>query len=60
MEKREYESLAWIHKVREENYAGTKNLSPKDLIEKTHQATKQTVKALGLKIKFAKEQIRTR
>lgn len=60
MVKRESESLAWIHKVREENYAGTKDLSPKDLIEKTRQATGQTIKALGLKIKQAREQIRTR
>lgn len=60
MEKREYESLSWIHKVREDNYAITKNLSPKDLIEKTRQATNQTVTALGLKIKLAKEQIRAR
>jgi hypothetical protein len=60
MEKREYESLAWIHKVREENDARTKNLSQKDLIEKNRQATEQTIKVLGLKIKHAKEQIRTR
>lgn len=60
MEKREYESLSWIHKAREENYARTKNLSPNDLIEKTRQATEQTVKALGLRIKQAREQIRTR
>jgi uncharacterized protein YqiB (DUF1249 family) len=60
MEKREYESLAWIHKVREENYARTKNLSPKDLIEKTRQATEQTAKALGLKILQVKERARTR
>ena len=59
MMKREYESLAWIHKVREENYAGTKNLSSKDLIEKTRQAIEQTVKALGLKIIQARSQIRT-
>jgi hypothetical protein len=59
MVKRESESLAWIHKVREENYATTKDLSPNDLIEKTRQATEQSIKALGLKLIQARSQIRT-
>ncbi len=60
MAKKEYKSLEWIHKVREENHARTKGLSPKDLIEKTKQATEQAAKALGLKIVQPKEQIRSR
>ena len=44
MEKSEYKSLEWIHKVREEDYNETKNLTPKDLIEKTRRATEDIVK----------------
>ena len=58
MEKWEYKSLEWIHKVREEDYNKTKNLSPKELIEKTRKAAEDTAKALGLKIIQSKEQIR--
>lgn len=58
MEKWNYKSLEWIHTVREEDYDRTKNLSPKELIEKTRKATTKTVKALGLKILPPKEQVR--
>ena len=50
MEKWRYKSLEWIHKVREENYNETKNLSPKELIEETRKAGESVVKDLGLKI----------
>jgi len=60
MGKREYKSLDWIHKIREENYALTKALSPRDLIEKTRQTTDQAAKALGLKIVKSKKQVRAR
>lgn len=59
MEKWEYKSLEWIHKVREEDYNKTKSLSPKEIIEKTRKAAEITAKALGLKIIQSKEQIRT-
>ncbi len=55
MEKSEYKSLEWIHKVREEDYNETKNLTPKDLIEKTRRATEDIVKRLGLKTISLKE-----
>ncbi len=55
MEKSEYKSLGWIHKVREEDYNETKNLTPKDLIEKTRRATEDIVKRLGLKTISLKE-----
>lgn len=55
MEKSEYKSLEWIHKVREEDYKETKNLTPKDLIEKTRRATEDIVKRLGLKTISLKE-----
>ncbi len=38
MEKWEYKSLEWIHRVREEDYNETKTLSPKELIDKTRKA----------------------
>lgn len=57
MEKWKYKSLEWIHKVREEDYNKTKDLSPKELIEKTRNAAEDTAKALGLKIIQLKEQI---
>jgi len=50
MEKWRYKSLEWIHKVREENYNETKNLTPKELVEKTRKAAEDTAKLLGLKI----------
>lgn len=59
MEKWEYKSLEWIHKVREKDYNKTKGLSPKKILEKTRKATEGTAKALGLKIIQSKEQIRT-
>jgi hypothetical protein len=54
MEKMEYKSLEWIHRVREDNYLRTKGLSPVDLIEKTKQTTDQTIKKLGLSIASSK------
>ena len=39
MEKWEYKSLEWIHRVREDDYNETKTLSPKELIDKTRKAT---------------------
>jgi hypothetical protein len=59
MEKWRYKSLEWIHKVREEDYSTTRDLSPKELIEKTRRAAEETAKALGLKIIQLKEQIRS-
>ncbi len=50
MEKWRYKSLEWIHKVREENYNETKNLSPKELIGATRKAGESVVRDLGLKI----------
>ena len=49
MEKWRYKSLEWIHKVREENYNETKNLSPKELIGATRKAGESVVRDLGLK-----------
>ena len=42
MEKWEYKSLEWIHRVREEDYDETKTLSPKELIDKTRKAGENT------------------
>jgi hypothetical protein len=50
MEKWRYKTLEWIHRVREEDYNETKNLSPKELVEKTRKAVEDTAKELGLKI----------
>ncbi|MEW6408642.1 MAG: hypothetical protein AB1488_00820 [Nitrospirota bacterium] len=58
MEKWRYKSLEWIHKIREEDYNETKNLSPKELIEKTRRATEDIVKSLGLKIVQSKDHIK--
>lgn len=55
MEKWKYKSLDWIHKVREENYDRTKDLSPAELIEKTRKATDAAIKAMGLKVVRSKE-----
>lgn len=60
MEKWKYKSLEWIHKVREEDYYETKNLSPKEIVERTRKTTDNVVKSLGLKIVSHKEHIRTR
>lgn len=59
MEKWKYKSLEWIHKIREDDYKNTKDISPRELIEKTRKATEETIKSLGLKIVEPKEQIRT-
>jgi len=48
MEKWEYKSLEWIHRVREEDYNETKTLSPKELIDKTRKATENAASELGL------------
>lgn len=58
MPMKEYKSLAWIHRVREENFAKTKSLPPRDLISKTKEATEHAAKVLGLKIVQPKEQVR--
>ena len=50
MEKWEYKSLEWIHRVREEDYNETKPLSSKELIDKTRKAVENTVSELGLKV----------
>ena len=50
MEKWRYKSLEWIHKVREDNYNETKNLSPKELVGVTRKAGESVVRDLGLKI----------
>lgn len=57
MEKWEYKSLEWIHRVREEDYNDTKTLSPKELIEKTRKTGENTARELGLKIVRAKASI---
>ena len=49
MEKWNYRSLEWIHKVREENYMHTKNLSSSDILSNTFQKTKEVIKQLNLK-----------
>lgn len=56
MEKWRYKSLEWIHKVREEDYNETKNLSPKELVGKTRKAGESVVRNLGLKIVRSKTQ----
>lgn len=56
MEKWRYKSLEWIHKVREDDYNETKNLSPKELIEKTRKTGESVVRDLGLKIVRGKTQ----
>lgn len=54
MEKWEYKSLEWIHRVREEDCNETKTLSSKELIEKTRKAGENTARDLGLKVLRAK------
>lgn len=46
METWDYKSLEWIHKVREENYDKTKNLSQKELLEATRASTKDLMDKL--------------
>lgn len=50
MEIWRYKSLEWIHKVREEDFNQTKNLSPKEIIEKTREAAKDIADSMGLEI----------
>lgn len=50
MEKWKHKSLEWIHKVREEDYEKTKDLSPGKLIESTRRAGEATARSLGLKV----------
>jgi hypothetical protein len=59
MEKWKYKSLEWIHKAREENYNKTKNLSPKELIEKSRKATDSAIKSMGLKVVRLKKPVHT-
>jgi hypothetical protein len=58
-EKWKYKSLEWIHKAREENYNKTKNLSPKELIEKSRKAIDSAIKSMGLKVVHWKEPLHT-
>lgn len=50
MEKWRYKSLEWIHKVREENYRQTKDISPTELIKKTRKTAEKNVTGMGLKV----------
>jgi len=50
MKKWEYKSLEWIHKIREENYNRTKDMSPKELIKDIHEQTNDLIKLWSLKI----------
>ena len=50
MEKWKYKSLEWIHKIREEDYKETKDLSSDELIKKTRHAAATIVSDLGLKV----------
>jgi hypothetical protein len=59
MEKWEYKSLEWIHTVREKDYTRTKDLSPKELIEKTRNATEAAVKKMGLTIFYSGNHVHT-
>ena len=56
MEKWRYKSLEWIHKVREDDYNETKNLSPKELIKETRKTGERVVSDLGLIIIRGKTQ----
>jgi hypothetical protein len=58
MEKWKYKSLAWIHKAREDNYKKTQDISPEQLVEKTKNATDDTIRSLGLKVVRPKENVR--
>lgn len=40
-----------IHKIREENYYATKNMSSKEYIEKVNDAAFETAKEYGFKIR---------
>ncbi len=58
MEKWKYKSLEWIHKVREEELKKKKNLTPKELIEKTRKSTESAIKKMGLKVIKPREHVR--
>ena len=58
MEKWKYKSLEWIHKVREEDFNESKNLTPKELIEKTRKSTESAIKKMRLKVIKPKEHVR--
>ena len=60
MEKWDYNSLEWIHRVRDENCKKTKNLSPAELIEKSRKATEAAVKTMGLKVVQSREKVHIR
>ena len=49
MEKWEHKSLEWLHKIREDDYLATKDMSAKELIEKTRNATIDFVKNIEAK-----------
>ncbi len=50
MEKWKYKSLAWIHKIREDDYEKTRDVPPKELVAMTRRAGENIVKGLGLKV----------
>ncbi|MBN2224051.1 MAG: hypothetical protein JW765_05185 [Deltaproteobacteria bacterium] len=50
MEKWKYRSLEWIHRVREEEYEKSKNLSPRELVERTRKSTESAARNLKPKI----------
>jgi hypothetical protein len=49
MEKWEHKSLEWLHKVRQDDYPAAKDMSAKELIEKTRNATMDFVKNIEAK-----------
>ena len=50
MEKHEFESLTWIHEVRERHSLEISGLSARALIERTRVAAEEIARAMGLKI----------
>jgi len=48
---KEEKSLEEIHKIREENYNDTKNMSSKEYAEKINQSACEAAKLYGFKIK---------
>lgn len=49
MKKWEYKSLEWIHKVRETNYAETKDKSLEKIIDSSVKSANKIVKELNLR-----------